>query len=117
MLRITLRQDGTQICLALAGRLCGPWVGETENVWRSVPGSGNEIAVDMREVTGVDGAGRGLLAAMHSAGVRLIGAGVWMTSLIEEISGQHIPDHTMRKRRARKFAEDNRVRRGKANGK
>jgi hypothetical protein len=79
MLRITLHQDGSQCRLELAGRLGGPWVGETENAWRLANRSGKEIEVDMTEVTGVDGAGRELLAAMLHAGARLIAKGVWMT--------------------------------------
>jgi hypothetical protein len=88
MLRIMLHQDGRQCRLELAGKLFGPWVGETERVWHSESCCGKEIEVDMREVTGVDGAGRELLAAMHHAGARLIAKGVWMTALIEEIAGE-----------------------------
>ena len=87
MLRIMLHQDGSQCRLELAGRLCGPWVGETERVWRSAPCSGKQIEVDMREVTGVDDDGRALLAVMHQSGARLFAKGVWMTALIEEITG------------------------------
>ena len=42
----------------------------------------------MREVTGVDNAGRELLAAMHHAGAHLIAKGVWMTALIEDITSE-----------------------------
>jgi hypothetical protein len=87
MLRITVHQDGALCRLELAGRLGGPWVAETENAWRSAPRSGKETVVDIREVTGVDGAGRDLLAAMHHAGVRLVAEGVAMIALIEEIAG------------------------------
>ena len=99
MLRIMLHQDGTQYRLELAGRLCGPWVGETERVWRSASCSGKEIEVDMRQVTGVDTAGRELLAAMHHAGARLIAKGIWMTALIEEIVGKQPFDSNTRERR------------------
>jgi hypothetical protein len=92
MLRINLHQDGRQSRLELAGKLCGPWVGETERVWRSAEVSGKEIEVDIREVTGIDSAGRELLAAMHHAGARLIAKGVWMTALIEEIIGKQSSD-------------------------
>jgi hypothetical protein len=88
MLRIMVHQDGSRCRLELAGRLCGPWVGETERVWRSAPCSGKEIEVDMTEITGVDAAGRELLAAMHRAGARLIANGVWMTALVEEVIGE-----------------------------
>ena len=99
MLRITIHQDGGQCRLELAGKLGGPWVAETENVWRSQPCSGEEIEVDMREVTGVDTAGRELLVAMHQAGARLIAEGVWMTALIEEITGKQPVDGAKRRRR------------------
>ena len=87
MLRIMLHQDGSKHRLELAGRLCGPWVDETKTVWRSLQRSGEQIEIDVRDVTGVDGAGRELLVAMHKAGARLIVKGVWMTALIEEAAG------------------------------
>jgi hypothetical protein len=88
MLRITVHEDGGQCRLELAGRLGGPWVTETENVWRSAPCSGKEIEIDMRQVTAVDDAGRGLLSAMHHAGARLVAVGVEMTALVDEITGK-----------------------------
>ena len=94
-----LHQDGPQCRLELAGKLSGPWVGETQGVWRSATCAGKEIEVDMREVTGVDAAGRELLAAMHHAGARLIAKGVWMTALIEEIVGKRPIDGNQRGRR------------------
>lgn len=113
MLRITVHEDGAQCRLELAGKLGGPWVAETENVWLSAPCSGREIEVDMREVTGVDDAGRELLSAMHHAGARLIAEGVWMTALIEEIIGKQ-PFHASEQQRRQKCLpknEDSRTRR------
>lgn len=102
MLRITVHKDGGQYRLELAGKLGGPWVTETASVWRSTPCAGKEIEVDLREVTGVDGAGRELLAAMHRAGAHFTAEGVAMTALIEEITG-HSPlgtsDRTVKSRR------------------
>ena len=108
MLRITVHQDGGHCRLELAGKLGGPWVAETENVWLSTPCSGKEIQVDMREVTGVDDAGRGLLAAMHKAGVCFTAQGVAMTALIEEITGKQVLNRTERPRR-----KNSRIRRDK----
>jgi hypothetical protein len=88
MLRITVHEDGGQCRLELAGKLGGPWVAETENVWRSAPCSGKRIEVDMREVTGVDDTGRELLAAMHRAGASFTAEGVAMLALVEEITGE-----------------------------
>jgi hypothetical protein len=113
MLRITLHQDGRQCRLELAGRLCGPWVSETKDVWRSALCSSEEIEVDIREVTGVDKAGYELLTAMHQAGARLIAKGVWMTALIEEITGD-LPSGGANRQRRRKNVpqdEDSRIRR------
>ena len=106
MLRIMVHQDGSQCRLELAGRLCGPWVGETERVWRSAPCAGKEIEVDMTEVTGVDAAGRELLAAMHRGGARLIAKGVWMTALVEEVIGEQSFDGNKRERRRRNPSQD-----------
>jgi hypothetical protein len=83
-----VHQDTTHCRLDLAGRLCGPWVGETERAWHLATCSGKQIEVDLREITGVDGAGRALLAAMHGAGARLIADGVWMRTLLEDIAAK-----------------------------
>ena len=101
MLRITVHQDGGRYRLELAGKLGGPWVAETENVWRSAPCSGKEIELDMREVTGVDDAGRELLIAMHAAGSLFVVQGVAMTALIEEITGKQPFDGAKRRRRTK----------------
>jgi hypothetical protein len=99
MLRIALHQNGNQCRLELSGKLYGPWVGETETVWRSAGCTGKQIEVDMREVTGVDDAGYKLLAAMHIAGARFIAEGLAMTALIEEITGKQPLNATERQRR------------------
>jgi len=99
MLRITVHEDGDQCRLELAGKLGGPWVAETEYVWLSAPCSGKEIEVDMRQVTGIDDAGRELLAAMHRAGACFTAEGWAMTALIEEITGKQPLNATDRQRR------------------
>jgi ABC-type transporter Mla MlaB component len=107
MLRITANRENGQCRLELSGRLYGPWVRETEKVWLSAACSGEEIEVDLREVTGVDGAGCKLLVAMHEAGARFVAKGVAMTALIEEITGK-LPcngDKRQRRRNAPKDAD------------
>ena len=111
MLRIIVHEDGGQCRLELAGKLAGPWVPETENVWRSVSCSGKEIELDMREVTGVDDAGRELLAAMHRAGACFTAQGVAMTALIEEITGKQPLNSTEWRRRVFAPKKDSRIRR------
>ena len=99
MLRITVDQDDTSCRLKLAGRLCGLWVAETKRVWRSSPCLGKQIEVDLRELTSIDDYGRELLSAMHRAGARLIVKGLWMTALVEEITGKQPLNATDRQRR------------------
>ena len=86
MLRVSVHEDGALCRLELAGKLAGPWVAETEHVWRASSYANKRIEVDVRQVTGVDEAGRKLLSTMHQAGARLIAEGVAMTALIEEIA-------------------------------
>ena len=74
--------------MELAGRLEGPWVAETENAWRASLRPGRKIEVDLRRMTGIDNAGRGLLAAIHLAGACLIAEDVWTTALIDELISQ-----------------------------
>jgi hypothetical protein len=103
MLRVTVHEDGALYRLELAGKLGGPWVAETEHVWRSSSCANKQIEVDMRQVTGVDEAGRKLLSAMHQAGARLIAEGVAMTALVEEITGKQ-PYNSAKEPRRTKFA-------------
>ena len=113
MLRITVHEDGGQCRLELAGKLGGPWVAETENVWLSAPCSCKEIEVDMREVTGVDDAGRELLGAMHRAGACFTAEGLAMAALIKEITGKQPLNASERQRRKKGLPknDDSRTRR------
>lgn len=86
MLRITVHEDSTIWRLSLSGKLAGPWVEETANVWRSAPRAAKQTEIDLKEVTGVDNAGRFLLAAMHRAGARLLAGGVANAALVTEIA-------------------------------
>ena len=89
MLRITIHEEGNVRRLELAGKLEGPWVAETENAWSASLGPNRKIEVDLRQLTGVDNAGRDLLTAIHLAGACLIVEGVWLTALIGDLTSQH----------------------------
>jgi hypothetical protein len=88
MLRITVQEDLTLWRLHLSGRLADVWVAETERTWRSAPVSGRRVEVDLREVTGIDGAGRCLLKEMSQAGACFIAKGVAIEALVEKITGK-----------------------------
>lgn len=86
MLRITVDENSTTWRLHLSGKLAGPWVAETANVWHSAPSATKQLQVDLKQVTGVDAAGRLLLAEMHRAGARLLAEGIANSALIAEIA-------------------------------
>lgn len=86
MLRIAIH-NGDGLCrLELAGRLDGPWVAETEKAWRASLRSDRKMEMDLRQLTGIDDAGRDLLAAIQSAGACLIVEGVWLRALIGDLA-------------------------------
>jgi hypothetical protein len=101
MLRITIHEDEKVCRLELAGRLEGPWVAETENAWCASLRPERKIEVDLRQLTGVDNAGRDLLAAIHLAGACLIVEGVWLTTLIGEVTSQPCSDAMVQSSRKR----------------
>jgi hypothetical protein len=95
MLRITVQEEGALWRLQLSGRLCGAWVTETENTWRSAAVAGNAVEIDIRDLIGIDEAGRCLLQEMNEAGARFIAKGVAMKALVEEITRK--PAHPRRR--------------------
>ena len=92
MLRITIHEDGKVCRLELAGRLEGPWVFETENAWRASLRPDRKIEIDLRQLTAVDDAGRDLLATIHQSGACLIVEGVWLTTLLGDLTSQTCDD-------------------------
>ena len=106
MLRITVDQNDTSCRLNLSGRLCGLWVAEAKRAWHSSPCLERQIEIDMRELTSIDECGRELLSAMYQAGARLVVEGVWMTALIEEITGKQPIDAPMGQSRKKKVPAD-----------
>ena len=88
MLRITTCEDPKAITLVLEGKCRGPWVDELERCWQkaAAAASGKVLSVDLENVGFVDERGKGLLAEMYNAGVKLsAAAGPMMTSMVEEI--------------------------------
>jgi hypothetical protein len=87
MLRIDTVETGPAITLELHGRLIGPWVPLLETLWRSTEGAGRSIAVDLTDVTAIDGAGCYLLRLMGANGVRLAGGGIGIRALLDDEEG------------------------------
>jgi hypothetical protein len=93
MLRIETIESPSEITLELHGRLAGPWVPLLESVWRSSDFSSEKrmVFVDLRGVTGIDGAGRYLLCLMEAKNVKLTGGGI---AIRESLQDRQEPDST-----------------------
>lgn len=89
MLRITLQQTQERVVVKLEGRLSLPWVREADACWRAAGAvhTGRTIEIDLRDVWGVDDAGRELLRRMHHAGAVLTVRGCAMRELVREVEG------------------------------
>jgi len=91
MLKVTVSESAQASVLKLEGRLVGPWVREVENVWNSITNSdkGQQLAVDLCQVTFVDAAGKELLKRMHKAGASLDAAGPLVKYIVQTIQSGH----------------------------
>jgi len=86
MLRITVHSEEQATRLVLEGKLTGPRVVELRKCWQQIISSPPPaVLVNLTDLTGIDPAGKELLAQMHHQGARLIGAGVMIEALIAEI--------------------------------
>lgn len=86
MLRIDSIQTESATTLELHGRLIGPWVPLLESLWRSTEGcpAGKNLALDLTDLTAVDGAGRYLLRLMKAKSVTLEGGGIGIRALLDD---------------------------------
>jgi ABC-type transporter Mla MlaB component len=86
MLRITTHDDGNSFTYLLEGKLAGPWVALMRDCWEH-HSQGRSVQVDLRGVTYVDTAGRGLLAEMTARHAKLIARDCLMKGILAEIAG------------------------------
>jgi anti-anti-sigma regulatory factor len=88
MLRITTYDKPESLTFQLEGMLAGPWVKELEDCWQSKrAGRGNvTVRIDLRGVTSIDAAGKGLLGAMHAYGAEFVCAGCLMRAVVAEVT-------------------------------
>jgi ABC-type transporter Mla MlaB component len=89
MLRIELDEQPNTTTLHVEGKLAGDCVDELRRVWTNVRSEAPEkqAVVELSSVLAIDNAGRKLLCQMHLWGTKLIGTGLMIHSLIEEITG------------------------------
>ena len=89
MMKIQARETGGEWILQVQGRLAGAYVPELETCWKQARASrpGRKIALDLKNVTCVDQAGRYLLEVMHVDGVRFVGAGLALEDVLKQVMG------------------------------
>lgn len=96
------------------GRIAGPWVGELEQVWAQLQaGEGRQaITIELKDVTFIDEAGKGLLRRMADSGATIRGGGCATSAIVRSIipsdknssSQASSPASVSRKRRGGRFA-------------
>src|SRR5215470_3691539 len=87
MLRISITNEVGLTRFKLEGKLAHEWVHEAETAWsvlKSLNGK-QKVVIDLVNVTFVDEAGALLLAGMRRDGAKLVGSGLLIAALIEEI--------------------------------
>ena len=87
MLRISITNEVAFTRFKLEGKLAHEWVHEAETAWsvlRSLNGK-QKVVIDLVNVTFVDEAGALLLARMRREEAQLVGSGLLIAALIEEI--------------------------------
>ena len=86
MFKIETIEYTSESVLRLHGRLAGPWVDELESQWRRTKVFAGErrLAVDLTEVTEIDGAARYLLQLMRVRNVSLIGATIAIRASLDD---------------------------------
>ena len=87
MLRITPKETDDGLTLSLEGKLAGPWVAELAKAWSEWQGrvQPRDAVIDLRLVSFVDEAGRGLLVRLHGEGCALLGSGCYVGPLVDSI--------------------------------
>ena len=90
MMKIQMQELDDQLILQVEGRLAGAFVPELENCWRAARASqpNRKIAVDLKNVTCVDRAGRYLLQLLHGNGVGFLRAGLAIQDVLEQVMEQ-----------------------------
>lgn len=88
MLKITWHNQEAMVLLKLEGRLMGKYVAELQACYQAacqLP-AGQQICLDLSEVTFVDCEGRAALASIYTAGVEILATNVLTQFIAEELT-------------------------------
>lgn len=87
MLRITARKTRGSMALKLEGKIHGPWVDELRDCWQKLSREGGGMpikAVELTDVSFIDGRGKDLLLRMQRKGVSLVGGSDFIWRLLAD---------------------------------
>ena len=88
MLRITVKEKGSEQRWTLQGRLTKECIAELVSNWqaaRSRPSAGNRI-VDLNEITVIDKSGEEVLSMMIGEGATFVATGLYTKHLLEALN-------------------------------
>jgi hypothetical protein len=87
VLKINITETPTEMRWTLQGRLVAPWVWELRKSWIAANRTRERrtCVVDLNDVTLIDEEGEKLLRTMARKGLQLIGNGVFVKNLLEEL--------------------------------
>jgi hypothetical protein len=87
MLRITVKEKGSEQRWTLQGRLTKECIAELVSNWRAArsrPSAGNRI-VDLNEITVIDKSGEEVISMMIGEGATFVATGLYTKHLLEEL--------------------------------
>jgi len=83
MLRITkLAEDDKKMRLKVEGRLVGDWVPELDRVCTDYISTNKKVSLDLSDMSFIDGKGVDVLRKLSGNGLQIIGASLWVQSLL-----------------------------------
>jgi len=86
MLRVNVRDEVNSATIEIEGKLTSDWIAPVFETWTRLAAEGKKVRLNLTGVYAVDSRGRLLLREMHRCGVQLVGAGLVIRGLIEEIT-------------------------------
>jgi anti-anti-sigma regulatory factor len=87
VLKITITETAADRRWIVQGRLVGPWVSELRTTWKNAHRGEDRRACifDLNDVTFIDKSGERLLRAMCKKGAQLIGKGLYVNHVLEQL--------------------------------
>ena len=86
MIHISKTEEPSRILLTVDGQLSGDSIDVVETSCTQARSGGKAVQLFLRDVTGVNQAGRMLLSRLVAKGIRLVACGVYTSYLVQEVT-------------------------------